>query len=1121
MSLDLFVNYERTSNSSLFYREISADPYTFILRLQDTNNPDVFLTDGYIAEYITSSDSNRVLFDNELTATIKLTATTPCVHTISVTAYNDTNINLYEVLSMSAVFVSSFPTAKFVSYPKVFLSPTAPVYRASINTSLYFSETAYLTALSSQNIGNAFYGEGRVETIALSTNTLYVNCSARWGIGQYSTNTNTVTTNILIPSSPNEFVIYPTSLQLYNQTFSINGPIIRYNDTSGVKSFYPFYASSINPDGTEKLPNDTFARSLSVLKYPIPTSVGYNFISPFNSSSINLPSDSSERVFSSTLTFPASPPSNIFLRTPQGSKWQIEATANPSGINPDWSFTTKNPIPPSTPNFRFDLSYYDENNIDGAILKSSVGYPTTINVNVSAIERTSVPVDTIYGWQDRNQYIEFNATVLVNPLPVTNLYVPNYYNLTGTDVSFTNIWSNDDSDVLTPAQTVVSYNGLSSILSGSEVGSLYFGQNNIGLIDLSATTTFLDVDNNETTKDYSFPNIFEVVTTYDDIETNHYHTNLSPLVITRNILPRISPNEWVTSDNVNSIIDKISLAIAELDEYSSLYKETNKTTGRLNQQYVEASSTTELLLSSYNIQDGSIVTFLNNQIYTLSSLQTTVSEASSLITFGANLTADPITVNYFSRVPIDSPAGYEYVWSTPSIDPNNFYNWPVPSLSSSIYYTGVVSLPSSNQLVVGYKNSINLIDNTYKTRVLGTEISIDQIFKFENIKAIGVTSKDYIVVLDSDIPRVSIYTISNNKFNLLTTWGRFGYTQSKQGFNAPQDLHIDSNDLVWIADTNNSCIKKFTINGKHLLTITHDTLNIYAPISVCIDSQQNVHALTNNGVFVFNSEGVYIFQYSLPDTVQGVVKINTSYNREVIYITYLNGVIKYFRNGTIYQYIVDSQVLVDKSILTGYNSIFQDQFRNLYISVKDQIIRVADIMKLQRYRSQSLESMMWTSDELYVHDEEYVQPWVYLRSFHRLWDNIELFRGSLFYNELGRRIYTGPTYKKEDLIIGQNELVTNSVINRLCDQLWTNLRSIINYFDPNYVNVRATPTITPIPTPTPTPTPTLTPTPTPTPTITPTPTPTPTPSVPDDGIVQIIDPSTYFISASGSYLIHS
>jgi hypothetical protein len=49
-------------------------------------------------------------------------------------------------------------------------------------------------------------------------------------------------------------------------------------------------------------------------------------------------------------------------------------------------------------------------------------------------------------------------------------------------------------------------------------------------------------------------------------------------------------------------------------------------------------------------------------------------------------------------------------------------------------------------------------------------------------------------------------------------------------------------------------------------------------------------------------------------------------------------------------------------------------------------------------------------------------------------------------------IRVAPTYLKEDLIIGQNEIVTNAVINRLAEQLWTNMQSLINYFDPDCEN---------------------------------------------------------------------
>jgi hypothetical protein len=58
----------------------------------------------------------------------------------------------------------------------------------------------------------------------------------------------------------------------------------------------------------------------------------------------------------------------------------------------------------------------------------------------------------------------------------------------------------------------------------------------------------------------------------------------------------------------------------------------------------------------------------------------------------------------------------------------------------------------------------------------------------------------------------------------------------------------------------------------------------------------------------------------------------------------------------------------------------------------------------------------------------------------------------LFYETGGCKSFALPVYDKEDLKLGQNEIVTNAVINRLSEQLWTNLQSIAKYFDPTCKN---------------------------------------------------------------------
>ena len=91
----------------------------------------------------------------------------------------------------------------------------------------------------------------------------------------------------------------------------------------------------------------------------------------------------------------------------------------------------------------------------------------------------------------------------------------------------------------------------------------------------------------------------------------------------------------------------------------------------------------------------------------------------------------------------------------------------------------------------------------------------------------------------------------------------------------------------------------------------------------------------------------------------------------------------------------------------------------------------------------------WPLSNLFIHKDEYVQNWVYNKSFQRLWDNIELFRGSLYFNETNCKGYKPPTHSKEQIIIGQNEIVTSAVVNRSIEYLWSNFESLLSYFDPN------------------------------------------------------------------------
>jgi len=130
---------------------------------------------------------------------------------------------------------------------------------------------------------------------------------------------------------------------------------------------------------------------------------------------------------------------------------------------------------------------------------------------------------------------------------------------------------------------------------------------------------------------------------------------------------------------------------------------------------------------------------------------------------------------------------------------------------------------------------------------------------------------------------------------------------------------------------------------------------------------------------------------------------------------------------------------------------YHDEYRNLLITNNDIILKYVDVMELTQ-KSNNSNTNFWSKEDLFIHKEEYVQNWVYTKSLQRLWDNIELFRNSLFYTSGYCKSYTPPIHSKDKIIIGQNEIVTSAVINRVLGYLWDNFYTLIKFYDPDCKN---------------------------------------------------------------------
>ncbi len=398
------------------------------------------------------------------------------------------------------------------------------------------------------------------------------------------------------------------------------------------------------------------------------------------------------------------------------------------------------------------------------------------------------------------------------------------------------------------------------------------------------------------------------------------------------------------------------------------------------------------------------------------------------------------------------------------------------------------------------KNNIMYISNGTTVSILSSDLWGTLINKreyktlgdnFSNVRAIELDNDNRIYLLDSfsdnivygSRNRILVYSYDNtfDQWILLYEWGGLGGPNAKNKFNNPSDLHIDSNNIIWVADTGNKCVKKYTRTGSWLNTINSEYFtDSEKPISITTDFCNNVFVLTNSKILKFTNDVLVDFY----DIEKGAKKIEICQDGGFVYIVYSGKVEKLTVDGKNAGNIAENDFI---SYTKNYSDVFHDEYRNLYIVNKNHILKYVDVLSIVSLKLDS--NIEWPLEKLLVQKDEYVQDWVVNKCYQRLWDNLEIFRRSIIgkfgyqinsntvtssvvssqqppddfdfctYDWLydkGRLIeqnvvfeyfkssvrsflpqeYTEFNYKKADIYIGLNEINAASVYNRCISKLF-------------------------------------------------------------------------------------
>lgn len=363
-------------------------------------------------------------------------------------------------------------------------------------------------------------------------------------------------------------------------------------------------------------------------------------------------------------------------------------------------------------------------------------------------------------------------------------------------------------------------------------------------------------------------------------------------------------------------------------------------------------------------------------------------------------------------------------------------------------YTGVAS--KNNIIYATRPTSVCALSSDYDSTLIGIRHTLDSSIGFVDLRGVAIDSKGKFFVVDRVLCKVAAYTCNPNDIDepwvTENIWGEPGPRVVNNRFFRPNDIHIDKYDTVWVTDTGNSCIKHFTNTGGWIQTIFDSVFLDKPPQSTAIDEVDRVHVLTSNSVRVYDYKGEFLFEYTV-DTTQVPKKINTNYNKQIIYVTYDTTVRKYTRTGVSFDALFTDKRFCGKEA----HGVFQDEYRNTLVTYGDKILKFIHILK-QKSVNSKLPTSFWSSfDEVLIDREEYIQDWVYNKAFQRMWEKIENYRSSLFYDTTYCKGYRPPIYSKQDVCVGQNEPVTSIVINRCLSHLWSNLCSITSFYDPTCV----------------------------------------------------------------------
>jgi len=394
--------------------------------------------------------------------------------------------------------------------------------------------------------------------------------------------------------------------------------------------------------------------------------------------------------------------------------------------------------------------------------------------------------------------------------------------------------------------------------------------------------------------------------------------------------------------------------------------------------------------------------------------------------------------------------------------------------------------------------AINIFNFDYSATYIEKVLTITQLDQgygvpFKSVCDFEISGNN-LFVLDCDLNRLIKYdasgflelnTVSNNRLFYIDSIGNYGDQNAKTDFYDPQGITIFDN-FIFVLDSGNKCIKKYDINlnWKFTYRLYKDFLSAF-PVDIANDSTGNLFVLTdNNKLFIYNNEisskkiidleplregdeqfkklvfsksdSNIFYLYSDKNVYKKLV--NKPYSTVGKYLLYLfkyddpNEIIKSFASAPTLDNKSDTNILFSVSGNIGKFGYFYDNL-NLF-----------DILAVRDFDIYSFEENNFSSNE-------YIQNWVFNKNISKILLGMMRLRDEIIGKFIASKDYKGnvtftgtryllPTelnsvYFEQDMTfyVGNNELLTSSIINRPLIKLYNIQESLLKILDAEILRV--------------------------------------------------------------------